>query len=181
MTRQQEWFDWRDRPGGRRWFVVQTQPHKEVQAGVNLGNQGFQSFLPRIRKTVRHARRSRTALAPLFPRYLFVSLDLGRERWRSVNGTFGVSRLVSHGTWPAPVPHGLVEELMAITEQVGAIDLRNALTPGESVRFLSGPFAETIGRLVALNDTGRARVLLELLGSEREISVAAEILAPASD
>lgn len=181
MIREEEWFESHDPPRGRRWFVVQTQPRKEIQAGVNLDNQGFQSFLPRICKTTRHARRSRTGLAPLFPRYLFVSLDLGRERWRSVNGTFGVSRLVSHGAWPTPVPQGLVEELMAITEQVGAIDLSNALTPGESVRFLSGPFAETIGRLVALDDTGRARVLLELLGSEREISVAAEILAPASD
>ena len=181
MIREEEWFESRDRPGGRRWFVVQTQPHKEIQAEVNLRNQGFQSFLPRIRKTIRHARRSRTGLAPLFPRYLFVSLDLGRERWRSVNGTFGVSRLVSHGAWPAPVPHGLVEEMMALTEQVGAIDLRDTLTPGESVRFLSGPFAETIGRLVTLDDTGRARVLLELLGSEREISVASEVLAPASD
>ena len=181
MTRRAELLEIRDRPKGRRWFVVQCQPRKEVQAGLNLANQGFRSFLPRIRKTTRHARRSRTALAPLFPRYLFVSLDLGLERWRSVNGTFGVSRLVSHGAWPAPVPNGLVEELIAITEEVGAIDLKHALTPGERVRFLSGPFAETIGRLVALDDAGRARVLLELLGSEREISVGAETLAPASD
>lgn len=181
MIREEMLLENLHRPRGRRWFVVQTRPRKEVQAGINLENQGFQSFLPRISRTTRHARRSRTVLAPLFPRYLFVSLDLGREQWRSVNGTFGVSRLVSHGAWPTPVPHGLVEELIVLTEEVGAIDLRNALTPGDRVRFLSGPFAEAIGRLVALDDAGRARVLLELLGSEREISVAAEVLAPASD
>lgn len=181
MSHRDELLEALDRPRGRRWFVVQTQPRKEVHAGLNLANQGFRSFLPRIRKTTRHARRTRTGLAPLFPRYLFVSLDLGRERWRSVNGTFGVSRLVSHGGWPTPVPAGLVEDLIAIMEDVGAVDLRYALTPGERVRFLNGPFAETIGRLVALDDAGRARVLLELLGSEREISVAAETLAPAAD
>ncbi len=180
MSRLDELLEVRDRPNGRRWYVVQTQPRKEAHAGVNLANQGFQSFLPRIRRTTRHARRTHTGMAPLFPRYLFVSLDLGRERWRSVNGTIGVSRLVSHGPWPAPVPHGLVEELIGLTEEIGAIDLSHALTPGEKVRFMSGPFAATIGRLVALDDAGRARVLLELLGSEREISVSAKTLAPAS-
>lgn len=170
--------DLRNRPAGRRWFVVQCQPRKETFAQTNLERQAFRSFLPRVRKTVRHARRTRETLAPLFPRYLFVSLDLGRERWRSVYGTFGVSRLVTDGRWPAPVPEGLVEDLVAATEEVGAIEFSAALKPGEQVRFLTGPFAETIGRLVRLDDAGRARVLLELLGSEREISAAAASLAP---
>lgn len=168
-------------PRGRRWYVVQTQPRKESFAGQNLDNQGFTSFLPRIRKTTRHARRTRTGLVPLFPRYLFVSLDLGQDRWRSVHGTFGVARMVTDGFWPAPVPHGLVEELIDAAERFGAIDLRESLTPGEKVRFLNGPFAETIGKLVQLDDAGRARVLLELLGSEREVSVAAESLAPVAE
>ena len=168
----------RDRPEGRRWFVVQCQPRKEVYAQTNLKRQDFHSFLPRFRKTVRHARKTRETLAPLFPRYLFVSLDLGRDRWRSVLGTYGVTRLVTDGFWPAPVPQGLVEDLVAATEQFGAIEFSDALTPGEKVRFLNGPFAETIGRLVRLDDAGRAQVLLELLGSEREVSVSAATLAP---
>lgn len=169
------------RPRGRRWYVVQSQPHKELRAGMNLENQGFRSFLPRLRKTTRHARRTSTLLAPLFPRYLFVSLDLGRDRWRSVYGTFGVSRLVTSGAWPTPVPPGLVEELVAVAERCGAIDLRDALTPGDRVRFLTGPFADMIGRLVHLDDAGRARVLLEMLGSEREVSAGSETLAPVAD
>lgn len=119
------------RPPGRRWFVVQSQPRKELFARANLERQEFRSFLPRIRKTVRHARRTRETLAPLFPRYLFVSLDLGLDQWRSVYGTFGVSRLVSDGFWPAPVPRGLVEDLIAATEQLGAIEFAEALRPGE--------------------------------------------------
>lgn len=167
-----------NRPVGRRWFVVQCQPRKEVLAQTNLARQGFPSFLPRFRKTVRHARRTRESLAPLFPRYLFVSLDLGNDRWRSVFGTFGVSRLVTNGFWPAPVPRGLVEDLVTATERFGAMEFSDALRCGEKVRFLTGPFAETIGRLVRLDDAGRAQVLLELLGSERQVSVASASLAP---
>lgn len=127
-------------PRGRRWYAVQSQPHKEVRAGMNLENQGFRSFLPRL-KTTRHARRTRTVLAPLIPRYLFVSLDLGQDRWRAVYGTFGVSQLATSGTWPTPVPPGLFEELVAAAERCGTVDRRDALTPGDRICFLTGPFA----------------------------------------
>src|SRR5271163_3401837 len=75
---------------GERWFVAQTLRHREQLARLHLGAQGFRSFLPRFHKTVRHARSLREVIAPVFPGYVFVVLDLERDRWRSINGTFGV-------------------------------------------------------------------------------------------
>ena len=65
-----------------RWFVVHTLPHRESGAKGHLENQGYRTFLPRRWKTRRHARKLETVLAPLFPRYLFIALDLNRDRWR---------------------------------------------------------------------------------------------------
>src|SRR5687768_12928093 len=62
--------------GGHRWYVVFTQPNREFHAQMQLAAQGFRSFVPRYRKTVRHARKLKTVSAPFFPRYLFVALDL---------------------------------------------------------------------------------------------------------
>lgn len=166
---------------GRRWFAVQTKPFKEFYAAANLENQRFPTFLPRIRKTVRHARRTRAVSAPLFPRYLFVSLDLSHDRWRSVIGTFGVSNLVTGGTRPLPVPPGLVESLIGATNHLSTLDLSDGLVPGQNVRFLAGPFAEMVGHLVRLDGRGRAQVLLAMLGSERNVTVPARDLAPALD
>ena len=180
MTRAHHQADAFAVPAGRRWYVAQSQPRKELFASANLENQGFPTFTPRLRRTVRHARRLRTVLTALFPRYLFVSLDLTRDRWRSVNGTFGVSRLVTDGRMPIPAPPGLVEALIAGTDRDGAFAFAAPLAPGEEVRLLDGPFADQIGRLVRLDDAGRARVLLEILGSEREVSVAPSALAPVS-
>jgi hypothetical protein len=78
-----------------RWYAVHTLPFAEPRAEGQLHRQGFRTFQPKRHKTVRHARRLSTIEAPFFPRYLFIVLDLGRHQWRSVNGTFGVSRLVT--------------------------------------------------------------------------------------
>src|SRR6266540_5096339 len=99
--------------GNERWFLAHTQPKSEQRAELHLGAQGFRTYLPQIQKTVRHARQLRTVQAPLFPRYLFVILDLGRDRWLSVRSTLGVSRLFTHQDGrPIPVPVGVVESLM---------------------------------------------------------------------
>src|SRR6266540_2569590 len=89
---------------GERWFLAWTLPHREAAAETHLGWQGFRSFLPRHMKTVRHARKLRTVTAPVFPRYLFVALNLERDRWRSVNSTRGIASLFMAHDRPVPVP-----------------------------------------------------------------------------
>jgi len=76
---------------GERWYVAMTLPRKERLAATNLANQHYRSFLPTHLETRRHARKFTTVLAPIFPRYIFVILELDRQRWRSVNGTLGVT------------------------------------------------------------------------------------------
>src|SRR5277367_4580277 len=86
-----------------RWFLVQTQAKREFGAALQLEAQEFRIFLPHVLKTVRHARKTRTIKAAAFPGYLFVALDIRRDRWRSINGTIGVSRLITGGNG-APLP-----------------------------------------------------------------------------
>src|SRR4029079_10767897 len=89
-----------------RWYVVRTLPQRELQARIQLINQGFRVFVPRYLKNRRHARKLETVSAPLFPRYIFVVLDRTRDRWRSINGTFGVDRLLTYGGGTQTRPRG---------------------------------------------------------------------------
>lgn len=164
---------------GLRWYVIHTQPNREFRAFAHLGYQGFRSFLPYHHKTVRHARRFRAVRAPLFPRYCFVQFDLGRDRWRSVNGTVGVSRLIMEGEMPKPVQSGIVEELMAVADATGLVSLGSKLRPGESVRLVTGPFAGLVGELLELDDAGRVRVLLDVLSNRITVRASQVGLVPA--
>src|ERR1700745_450092 len=120
--------------GNERLFLAHTLPKREWKAELHLGAQGFRTFQPQIRKTVRHARQLRTCRAPLFPRYLFVILDLGRDRWLSVRGTIGVSSLVAYDGRPAAVPIGVVETLIKHSED-SLIRLDANLVQGQAVRI----------------------------------------------
>ena len=151
--------------------MVQAQLHGEKRADRHLGQQGFRAFLPLYRKTVRHARHFVTVEAPFFPRYLFVLLDLGRERWRSVNSTFGVASLVMQGDLPKPVPAGVVEEILATTSASGLVSSLQRLIVGDSVRVVSGPLAGLVGTLTALDENQRVRVLLDILGKETLVAI----------
>ena len=165
---------------GERWFVARVLPHQENRAQFNLHQLGFRNFLPRSRRTVRHARRSRDTLQPLFPGYIFIIIDLSKHRWRSVNGTFGVASLIMGAAQPTPVPSGVVEALIASYESCGAVRVDCSLEIGQKVRILSGPFADTLCRLAHLDDRGRVRVLLEIMGIEVATQLERSAIAPAA-
>ena len=122
---------------GSRWRLVRALTGREVFAAEQLARQGFVTFLPKQLKTVRHARKMRVALGAYFPGYLFVELDLAKDRWRSVNGTLGVSHLVGAEERPTPVPRGVVEALIEAADARGVLT-GPPLSAGQQVRIIAG-------------------------------------------
>src|SRR5262245_39878141 len=108
---------------GTRWYVAHTRPNAEARAEQELIAQGFRVFLPRFAKKVRHARKVTVVAAPLFPSYLFVALNPAVQRWRSINGTIGVVRLIAGSDGPMPVAHGVVDGLVQRLNADGLIEL----------------------------------------------------------
>ncbi|MDW8125917.1 MAG: transcriptional activator RfaH [Geminicoccaceae bacterium] len=163
---------------GERWYCVMTQPRREAFARDNLERQGFRCFLPLLRRSLRHARKVEVRLCALFPRYLFLVLDLERDRWRSVRGTYGVARLLMEGERPRAVPPGVVEALLAAADAHGALCAGREVRPGDRVRILVGPLADRLATVTRLDEKGRVAVLLEILGAERPVILAREAVLP---
>ena len=156
-----------------RWYVVQTQTHAENKAAANLLRQEFSVYLPRYQKRRRHARKTEMVAAPLFPRYIFVGVDMETQRWRSIQSTFGVSHLVRNGDAPAAVSASVVEALQRREDENGFIllDHRQRFTAGDRVRVVDGAFADCLGLFEGVRDDERVTLLLDLLGRKVRVMI----------
>lgn len=149
-----------------RWYVAQSHPHAENKAAWHLNRQGFETYVPLYQKRRRHARRTEIIAAPLFPRYLFVAVDLAAQRWMSIQSTIGISKLVCNGNVPAAVPAGVIDALKHREDESGffLFDHRPRFAPGDPVRIVDGAFSACLGLFEGLRDGERVAVLLDLLG-----------------
>lgn len=165
----------------KRWYVVRTKTGQEAKAVFNLNCQGFTTYVPRYARRIRHARRTQSVLRPLFPGYVFVQLDFETQRWRSVQGTFGVVGFVQFGDRPTPVPNELLESMRDREDQIGAIQIGHSdLMAGDRVRILDGPFADQCAVLLEVADEDRVFLLLELMKREVRVSASKANLVKAS-
>lgn len=163
-----------------RWYVVHTQVGAEAKALQHLIRQGYTAYLPQYRRRRRHARRVEIVRAPLFPRYLFVQLDLARAAWRAIRSTVGVVHLVCTGeNAPAPVPPGVVEGIRAREDCEGLVAVADPapFRVGEAVRIVKGAFANQIGLFDGQTDEQRVNLLLDLLGRRMQLKLPLDFIA----
>jgi transcriptional antiterminator RfaH len=164
-----------------RWYVVQTHVNAEVKAAANLDRQGFGVYLPRYLKRRSHARKIETVARPLFPRYIFVAIDIAAQRWRTIQSTLGVARLVCWNDRPASVADGIINALRMREDGSGFINLarRSAFSPGDKVRIVEGPFTDSLALVEGVSDHDRVAVLLDLLGRKVRVLVGSDLIAAA--
>lgn len=145
--------------------MVNTRPHQEARAELNLKRQGYRAWLPVMERSRRHARRIDTVRVPVFPGSLFVELDIDRKSWSAINGSFGVRRLLTEGPHPKALPDDFVAALRDTAGAEGTCAVApNNLEPGETVRITAGPFVDCVAVVCALAPGDRVKLLLDVLG-----------------
>jgi transcriptional antiterminator RfaH len=153
------------------WFAVATKPRSEAVAEENLRRQGYECLWPRVARLLRGADGMKQRVESLFPNYVFLRADPEQVSLSPVRSTRGSRGLVRFGGEPAAVPDSVIER---IRERVDALDglvrLRVPdLLPGQSLRVTEGPLCGWDAVFLAREGSDRVRLLLELLGSNREV------------
>ena len=161
------------------WYVAQLKPNAQGLATTNLQRQGFEVFHPVRRVTRRAGGAFHAALRPLFPGYLFVSAAKAGPALSRVNATRGVGRLVSFGASPSALPAQLVAGLRARCDNAGVLVELDTLGVGDRVRLLSGPFADYVARVEALDEGQRLWAVLEAARNPTRVSILASEIEPA--
>lgn len=153
-----------------RWFVAQVKPRQEKLAMSHLERQGFLTHCPMVARSRLVMKKPTLVSEPLFPGYVFVELS-AEDRWRSINGTIGVLRLVTFANVPASVPAGFVERLQELANEDGIVSFEEDFQPGDSVRVVGGPFDDLCGSLAGFTGGERVVVLLRLLSGETRVTL----------
>ena len=166
----------------KEWYAVQTRPRQEATAELNLGRQGYHSYLPKI--LVRKRRRDKwtRVVEPLFPRYLFIRVDADQHSLAPVRSTLGVASLVRFGQVLQPLPDSIIAYLRQAedpdTQQQLADDWPHR--SGDTVHILEGPFAGLNGVFELTTGESRAMLLIELLGRSNKVIVEMNALSAAT-
>lgn len=157
----------------RRWHAVFCKPRQDERTELNLRNQGFETFRPKVRERRTHNGHRRVQIASMFPRYLFVQLAAGGQDWGPIRSTRGAVGLVRQGQQAAVVPAEVIHELRRrcnehdIIEQAGILDYR----PDEPVEIIDGPCAGHRALFQARTGAERVAVLLTILNHQRRVEV----------
>ncbi len=163
-----------------RWYLIHAKPSSEPVAQANLERQGYEVYLPRALQTIRRAGRWHERIVPLFPRYLFLRLNEGRQALAPVRSTVGVAGVVRFGCDYTVVPDRIVRDLRLREDAVSGLHVLHAgplLVPGSIVRIASGPFDGLDGVFERQAGADRVVVLLRVLGQNASVCVPADSVA----
>jgi len=161
------------------WYIVYCHVRAEAKASAHLRRQGFGAYFPQLLQRRSHARKVDWVPVPVFPRYIFVQVDIEKARWSAIRSTVGVVNLICSGDCPQIVPNEIVTELQTCENEKGYLELhkRQRMAMGDDVRILHGSFVDQIGKLESLDDKGRVTLLLQLMGQSVRIRTSLKHLA----
>ncbi len=157
---------------GKSWYLIYTKAKGEEIAHDNLLRQGFNAYLPKIKREKRLRGKYRPIVEALFPRYLFIQLDTKSDNWMPIRSTIGVSNMVRFGGIPAQVPHELVSELQNFDDADGIHNSQEEkYQSGQEVEFVSGSLNGYRAIFDKYVSGERISVLLDIVGKHTRMLI----------
>jgi transcriptional antiterminator RfaH len=160
-----------------------TKPANEELAVINLERQGYGVYFPRLRqKSLRRGKWCDRVVA-LFPRYLFVRLDVELQSLGPIRSTSGVAQVVRFGIDYMTVPKRVIDVLKLKEDADTGLHHLEATAwfkTGDPVRIATGSLTGLEGIFESDDGNHRVTVLLNLLGRETRIQLDSGCVIPSA-
>jgi transcriptional antiterminator RfaH len=161
------------------WFCMRTQPkHEKLAAQFLRSHAGLEVFSPLIRFQRATMSGKKWFEEALFPCYIFGRFPYF-SHYRLVASAMGVTKIVGFGGRPSVVDDAVISELRKFVCDTEVIEISPNIEPGDEVTVLDGPFKglrAVVTRVMPAKE--RVAVLLDLLGTQREVEVTAQRVVP---
>ncbi len=167
----------------RQWYVVQTYSGYENSVKVNLErriesmqmeDKIFQVMIPEeVRIEKKADGTTKEKMVKIFPGYVFIELVVTDDSWFVVRNTPGVTGFLGSsggGTKPVPLPP---EEINPILKKCGLMEVPTIdVEVGESVKVITGPFANQVGKVDEIDEEKRElKVLVDMFGRQTPVEL----------
>jgi len=166
-----------------RWFLVHTKPAREETARVHLERQGYRIYYPRVRRPAMSRGQWVDRIVPLFPRYLFLQLDVAQQSLAPVRSSVGVSEIVHFGVDYTVVPDRIIDCLMECSDPKTGLHIINHSRDfecGRAVKVVAGAFGGLEGIFDRDDGADRVLVFLTIMGQEVRARVPVNFVLPSA-
>jgi transcriptional antiterminator NusG len=167
-------------PVSRAWYALHVRSRHEFVVSNELKRKGVETFLPSLTKLSQWKDRRKKVEFPLFPGYLFVSIQPTPDAFINVIKTRGAAAFIAlEPGHPTPVSADELDALRIILEHEEELDVYPHLKQGARVRVKSGPFCGAEGFLAKKDGQDLLLVNIEVLGRCVGVKIFAEHLEAA--
>ena len=155
----------------KNWLVAQIKPNSNDLATRNLERQGFETFGPKMKITIKKEEKFINKDVLVFPGYIFIGLDPQYLNWTKINSTYGVSKVLAFNNKFSIISHDLISALKSRYEDNIDQTIKENLEKGDAIKFNSGPFVDLIARIESVDEKNRIWLILEGMGGEQKLKL----------
>lgn len=164
------------------WFVIHTYAGYENRVKTNLSSRIssmnvedriFEVVIPMEDVMEIKQGRKQVVQKKVFPGYLLVRMYLDDDSWYVVRNTPGVTGFVGSGAKPTSLSDKEIDRILRVeAEDKKKLKPRLEFEEQESVRVVSGPFANFTGTISEINvDQSKLKVLVNIFGRETPVEL----------
>ena len=167
----------------KKWYVVNTYSGHENKVqekllmranSMNMEDYIFRVIVPERTEVEVKDGVTKEKVKKLFPGYVLVEMIMTDEAWFVVRNTPGVTGFIgSSGKGAKPTPLQ-PQEVDRILNNMGMsrLEVNSDISVGDTVKIISGPFANMEGKIAELDmENSKLVVLLDLFGQETDVEV----------
>jgi len=148
------------------WLVANYKINEIKRVEINLKNQSFDYYLPRI-VTKKHNLNPKEEV--MFPGYIFINAEV--DKYSSVRYTKGIKDIIRFGENIAQISDEEIKSINFVEKSSREEPLIQKIQIGQEVNIISGTFKGNIAKICSLPSKERVGILLRVLGSMRRIDV----------
>tara|TARA_B100001287_G_C22428546_1_gene410292 strand:+ start:57 stop:536 length:480 start_codon:yes stop_codon:yes gene_type:complete len=149
----------------KKWLIASFKINEVKRVEVNLRNQKFEYYLPKI---ITKKINSEPKEEILFPGYIFVNTNF--ENYSALKYTLGIKNIIKFGNNVSYISDEEIEAMQTVEKTSKMDPVLSQIQIGQDVMIAKGSLAGSIVKVCSLPSKERVSVLLSFLGSVRRVT-----------